>query len=70
MNKVKIMTFKDSGKWYDTFEVEYENNPKNWYDVIDEITHKKKQGLLPQSSFKYVLLVSDEDKYGFPHMID
>ena len=68
--KVKIQTFKESGKYYDEWEHKVEDdNPIAWYKVIDRINVAKSLNKLPQSGMTYVVSESLCGKYGFPHII-
>ena len=68
--KVKIQTFKESGKYYDEWEYKYNiDNPIAWYDLIDKIKEEKTLGNLPQSNMIYVVSESLCGNYGFPHII-
>ena len=68
--KVKIQTFRESGKYYDEWEHEIEvNDPIAWYDVLDKIKTEKALNKLPQSNMIYMVSESLCGKYGFPHLI-
>jgi len=68
--KVKVQTFKDSGKFYDEWEHEViTDNPIAWYEVIEDIRELKEKGKLPQSNMTYVVSESLCGNYGFPQMI-
>ena len=38
--KIEVMTFKQSGKWYETFELEVERS-ENYYEMIEQVRNIK-----------------------------
>lgn len=69
--KVKIQTFKESGKFYDEWYKEFEiENPIAWYELIKKIKKLKKDKILPQSDLIYVVSEDLCGNFGFPHMIN
>ena len=40
--KIKVTTFKESGKYYDEWTLEVRTNKDTWYDIIEAVRNHKK----------------------------
>ena len=67
---VKLMYFKQSGKYYSNGE--YETEKTMWHEMIDEIKQLKVDGKLPDlvdGAREFIIFVEGVEPWGVPHII-
>lgn len=59
LHKVKVMTFKPSGKYYDEFDV-YVKAKSSWYYVSEAVKTYKERPDTPQQCWNWLIGISEE----------
>lgn len=57
---IKVMSFKQSGKYYDEFIVDVHAEP-TWYNVIKAVRARKEAGCVPQTGMDWLIGHTEED---------
>jgi len=66
---VSIMTFKNSGKYYDSWQTTVQVEKDEWYYIIKAI-HLIKQGhTAPQRQFEWLIGIDDSRKDMYPVLL-
>lgn len=65
LTTVKVTTFKESGKYYDEFEITVSTEKDEWYYIIEAVRAFKTQGKPPQYQLNWLIGMenSREDMY-------
>ena len=70
MHKVRLLYFKQTGKYYS--DGEYETVHDSFHDVVKEIKQMKIDGNLPglvEGCREFIILLETQEPWGVPHII-
>lgn len=59
---VKVMTFKESGKYYDEWEIEVEIPKDTWYEIIKAVKEYKQSDEAIQKDMLWLIGVCNSDR--------